>query len=53
MACAVSEQIQTASKPYILILRVVQYFYIPASNITIQLLVFCCDTALESDFLTI
>ena len=31
----------------------IQFLYIPASNITPQLLVFCCDTALESDFLTI
>ena len=36
-----------------MILSSIQYIYIPASNITTQLLVFCCDTALESDFLTI
>ena len=38
---------------YILILSSIQYIYIPASNITTQLLVFCCGTALEPDFLTI
>ena len=38
---------------YIFILSSIQYIYIPASNITTQLLVFCCDTALEPDFLTI
>ena len=75
MAFAVSEQIQTASKPYlnpfikfdslnsmhaeqsawtcILTLSSTQYIYIPASVITTQLLVFCCGTALEPDFLTI
>ena len=37
----------------ILILSYIQYFYSPDSNITEQLLVFCCDTALESNFLTI
>ena len=72
MAFAVSEQIQTASKPYlnpfnkfaslnsmhaeqsawtyILILSSIQYIYIPASNITTQLLVFCCGTALSLTF---
>ena len=38
---------------YILILSSIQYIYMPASNITTQLLVFCCGTALEPDFLTI
>ena len=38
---------------YILILSSIQYVYIPASNITTQLLVFCCGTALEPDFLAI
>ena len=38
---------------YIFILSSIQYIYIPASNITTQLLVFCCGIALEPDFLTI
>ena len=38
---------------YILVLSSIQYIYIPASNITTQLLAFCCDTALEPDFLAI
>ena len=68
MTFAVSEQIQTASKPnlnpfklnaeqnaltYILIRSSMQYINIHSSNITTQLLVFCCGTALECDFLTI
>ena len=31
----------------------IQYIYIPASNITTQLLVFSCDTALEPGILTL
>ena len=31
----------------------IQYFFIPASNITTRLLLFCWDSALECDFLTI
>ena len=38
---------------YIFILSSIQYIYIPASNITTQLLVCCCDTAFEPDFRTI
>ena len=34
------------------ILSSIKYIYIPASNITTQLQVFCCDTAWELDFLT-
>ena len=44
---------QQSALTYILIPSSIQYIYIPASNITTQLLVFCCDIALEPDFLTI
>ena len=46
-------QSEQSAWTYILILSSIQYIYIPASNLTTQLLVFCCGTALEPDFLTI
>ena len=60
MAFAVSEfaslnsmYAEQSTWTYILIQSVIQYVYIPASNITTQLLVIGCGTALEPDFLSI